>query len=248
MPTAIFAHRGLSLEYPENTISAFKAAEKAGADGIELDVQLSKDGVPMVIHDESLERTTNGSGFVRDCTARQLKTLSAGKWFGLRFRAGAIPSLQEVLDWLKPTGLQLNIELKNSRFPYEGMEEKVIRMIHDYHLSPRTIYSSFNHNSILKISKIDSEAATAPLCKRSKACPWKYIRSLNASGIHPHYRSVNRRVVETMHRHGIKVRPYTVNHVPIIKKLVSWNIDAVITDDARRAKKCLDKSKKNSAF
>ncbi|WKB37060.1 glycerophosphodiester phosphodiesterase family protein [Terrilactibacillus sp. S3-3] len=65
MPIAIFAHRGLSIEYPENTMSAFKAAEQAGADGIELDVQLSKDGVPVIIHDESLERTTNGAGFVR---------------------------------------------------------------------------------------------------------------------------------------------------------------------------------------
>ncbi|WKB37059.1 glycerophosphodiester phosphodiesterase family protein [Terrilactibacillus sp. S3-3] len=128
------------------------------------------------------------------------------------------------------------------------MEEKVIRMIHDYHLSARTIYSSFNHKSILKISKIDSGAATAVLCKKVRACSWKYIRSLQASGIHPHYRSVNRRIIETMHRHGIKVRPYTVNHIPIIKQLASWNVDAIITDDARRAKKCLTKTEKNSAF
>lgn len=244
MSTAIFAHRGYSAKYPENTMVAFKAAQKVGADGIELDVQLSKDGIPVVIHDETLNRTTDGRGLVQDFTVEQLSHFNAGKRFGWRFRHAIIPTLEEVLKWLAPTDLLLNIELKNKKFSYDGMEEKVIHLIHDYQLDKRTIYSSFNHDSLIKIIKIDPKAETAPLYKKTIPSPWQYAKALRASGIHPNYRIVTKELITLMHQHNLKVRAYTVNQPTPIKRLNSWGIDGIITDDPNRALESIKQPKK----
>ncbi|WP_243646919.1 glycerophosphodiester phosphodiesterase [Scopulibacillus darangshiensis] len=240
MVTTIFAHRGYSAKYPENTMVSFKAALKSGAQGIECDVQLSKDGIPVVIHDETLNRTTNGIGFVKDYTAKQLASLNAGR----RFHHAAIPTLKEVLAWISPTNLLLNIELKNKKFPYNEMEEKVITMIHDFQMENRTIYSSFNHDSLIKIAKIDANAETAPLYKKPIPSPWRYAKALRASAIHPNYRSVNKELIDKVHDHHFKVRAYTVNNASIMKKLISWGIDGIITDDPYRGRFCLEQMNK----
>src|SRR4051794_39288785 len=121
--TQIFAHRGYSASFAENTMGAFGEAEKAKADGIELDVQLTKDGELVVIHDEKVNRTTSGNGFVKDFLYKDLRKLNANK---KGVKKEPIPALSEVLEWLKSNKLSCNIELKNGLIPYEGMEEKVI--------------------------------------------------------------------------------------------------------------------------
>ncbi|MBM7646148.1 glycerophosphoryl diester phosphodiesterase [Scopulibacillus daqui] len=243
MSTKIFAHRGYSAKYPENTMPAFLAAHQCGAHGIELDVQLSKDGVPVIIHDEAVNRTTNGKGLVKDMTASCLTKLNAGQRFKWLNRKAAIPTLEEVLDWLSKTNLILNIELKNSVFPYKGMEEKVIKMVHDFDLSSRIIYSSFNHDSLVKIHKIDSSAETAALYKKAMPVPWEYAKSIHASAIHPHYRNVTKELIETAQQHHIQVRAYTVNKTKLIKQLISWKIAGIITDNPCHALSCLESSK-----
>lgn len=120
--TQIFAHRGYSAAYAENTMSSFLAAEKAGADGIELDTQLTKDGVVVVIHDEKVDRTTTGSGFVKDYSFKEIRKLNANK---KGIKKEPIPSLEEVLEWLKTNKLICNIEFKNGLIPYEGMRLQV---------------------------------------------------------------------------------------------------------------------------
>ncbi|WP_290369680.1 glycerophosphodiester phosphodiesterase family protein, partial [Peribacillus simplex] len=143
--TLIFAHRGSAGTHPENTMSAFKEAARVGADGIETDVQLSKDGEVVIIHDEKLDRTTNASGYVKDRTLMELKTLNASATHKGKLGKEKIPTLEELFIWLYDNQLFCNIELKNTLFLYPGLEEKVIRLIRTYEMEERVILSSFNH-------------------------------------------------------------------------------------------------------
>ena len=133
----VFAHRGYSGKYPENTMLAFREAEKVGADGIELDVQLTKDGQIVIIHDETLNRTTNGKGYVKDYTLAELKALDASVIKGTEFSPQRIPTLEEYCDWVKGTGLVTNVELKSSIVYYPELEEKTAEMIKAFGLEDR---------------------------------------------------------------------------------------------------------------
>lgn len=149
----LWAHRGCSQRYPENTLLAFgKAASLQGLTGIELDIQLTRDGELVVLHDERVDRTTNGMGFVRDYSLTEIKSLKidAGNAYPNQF----IPTLTEVLELLEArlkAGLKLNIELKNSVYPYDGMEEKLVALIHRRELQNIVVYSSFNAKSLVKL-------------------------------------------------------------------------------------------------
>ena len=155
----IWAHRGCSQRYPENTLLAFEnAARLNGLTGIELDIQLTRDGELVVIHDERVDRTTEGSGYVREYTLSELKRLHI---YADVNPTQEIPTMKEVLDLLDD-GLQeelkINIELKNSVCPYEGMEEKIVELVHSRELQNRIIYSSFNAKSLEKLRSLDAEA------------------------------------------------------------------------------------------
>lgn len=151
----IWAHRGCSQMYPENTMLAFeKAAELNGLEGIELDIQLTKDRELVVIHDERVDRTTEGIGYVRDYLLSQLKRLHIYAGSNL---SQSIPTMEEVLDLLEDkirTGLRINIELKNGVYPYEGMEEKIVKLINRRGMQKSIVYSSFSALSVEKIKKI----------------------------------------------------------------------------------------------
>ncbi|MEG7529903.1 MAG: glycerophosphodiester phosphodiesterase family protein [Hungatella sp.] len=185
-PMKIWAHRGSSFAYPENTLEAFEAAAKlAGLTGIELDVQLTLDGEPVVIHDEYVDRTTDGSGAVRNYTLQQIRNLNIA--------AGdhhtAIPTLREVFTLLKPycehDGLLMNIELKNSVIRYEGMEEKVLRMVREYELEPYVWYSSFLPESLETVKLLNPEASTGVLAVSLEAC-LAIAREVTADAVHPY--------------------------------------------------------------
>lgn len=230
--TQIFAHRGYSALYPENTMLAFLEAGKTDCDGIELDAQLTKDGEVVVIHDEKVDRTTSGSGFVKDFTYKELRTLNANKT-GLKKEP--IPSLIEVLEWMKTNKLICNIELKNSILPYDGMEEKVIGLIRDYGLSRRIILSSFNHYSIVHCYRHAPEIETAPLYSEGLYMPWIYAQSIRAGGIHPKHIAATDEIVRLSEQHGIAVRPYTVNKESDMQRLYKAGCSAIITDDPIKA-------------
>src|SRR5690625_2320633 len=162
--TKIFAHRGSSGTHPENTMIAFKEAEKVGVDGIEIDVHYTKDDKLAVIHDDTVDRTTNGTGPVREHTLAELQNLDAGSWFSKKYKYERIPALQEVLQWVSGfPHLVLNIELKYVALDYVGFEEKIIQEVEQYGLVERVIFSSFNHEALKKISDLNPKIECAVL-------------------------------------------------------------------------------------
>ena len=158
----IFAHRGASGYAPENTLAAFRLAEEQGSDGVELDVQLTKDGEVVVIHDEKIDRTSTGTGFVRDYTLEELKKFSFHNHMEA-YEGETIPTLEEVLNLLKPGKMEVNIELKTGIFWYPEIEEKTMEIVKKTGMEDRVIYSSFNHYSIQEVRRLNPEAETAYL-------------------------------------------------------------------------------------
>lgn len=226
--TQIFAHRGFSALFPENTMSAFFEADKSGADGIELDVQLTKDGEIVVIHDEKVDRTSSGKGFVKDFTYKELMKLNVGKKGGKKER---IPTIKEVFEWMKSNNIICNIELKNGLIRYEGMEEKLIQLIHHFNLAERIIFSSFNHYSIVYCYQLNPEIETAPLYSEGLYMPWIYGQSIRSKGIHPYYVTLTDEIITKSIHSGVAVRPYTVNKEEDMKRLFHLNCSGFITDD-----------------
>ena len=162
----IWAHRGANEFAPENTLEAFGKAADLGADGVELDVHQTMDHEIVVIHDEKLERTSSGRGFVKNYTLEGLRQFDYAK--GTRFEGKAhyaIPTLQEVFELLRPTGLTVNIELKTNVFPYPGIEARILRMAEEFGMRERVCYSSFNRLSIEKIHLLDPNAKVDEILK-----------------------------------------------------------------------------------
>ena len=155
--TLNIGHRGFSGLYPENTMLSFQKALEAGVDGFEFDTHLTKDGEIVVIHDEKIDRTTNGTGFVKDYTYEELKQFDASSVFAGQYGFNYIPTLREYFELTKGMDLMTNIELKNSIIWYDGMEEKVIAMIREYGVEEQIVLSSFNHYSIMKCKKLAPE-------------------------------------------------------------------------------------------
>ena len=146
----IFAHRGFSGKYPENTMLAFKKAVEIGCDGIELDVHLTKDNVLVIIHDEDIKRTANGQGLVRDMTFEELRRFDYSAGFKGVYGFNEIPTLREYFELVKDTDIITNIELKTGIFEYPTIEQRVIDMIREFGLEKKIILSSFNHYSVLR--------------------------------------------------------------------------------------------------
>lgn len=191
----IWAHRGCCMRYPENTWVAFEtAARLKGITGIELDVQLTGDEEIVVIHDEKLDRTTTGSGAVRDYTLAEIKGMSiTGSGCGEVYRTKegtviTVPTLREVFDLLEPyckeNGLRINIELKNSVVRYEGMEQMLVDLVAEYELEPYIVYSSFLPESMGLIKSLDPDAETGILAVYIHDCVKGAIEN-NADALHP---------------------------------------------------------------
>lgn len=188
----IWAHRGCSQRYPENTLLAFeKAANIKGLAGIELDIQMTGDGEMVVIHDERVDRTTEGIGFVRDHTLAEIKKLHI--YADINY-SQKIPTIEEVLDLLEPAmklGLKLNIELKNNVFAYEGMEQKIVDLVHRRGLQDRVIYSSFSALSLEKLHKIDGQTELGILDRKVSDCLYKLKGGCSAVALHPYWQSID---------------------------------------------------------
>jgi glycerophosphoryl diester phosphodiesterase len=188
----IWAHRGCSQCYPENTLLAFeKAGRLENLTGIELDIQLTKDGHMVVIHDERVDRTTESIGFVRDYTLDQIKRLHI---YADVNPSQQIPTIDEVFDLLEnrlKTGFKINIELKNSIYPYPGMEEKIIDLVHKRGLQDSIVYSTFSALSLEKIRELDKEADTAILDTKVSDCLYKLKGGCGANALHPFWQGIN---------------------------------------------------------
>ncbi|PGT82250.1 MULTISPECIES: glycerophosphodiester phosphodiesterase [Bacillaceae] len=228
----IFAHRGLSGFYPENTMAAFKAAVEVGAHGIELDVQMSKEGELVVIHDEKLERTTNGVGYVKDLTLNQLKQYDAGSWFHADFENEKIPTLNEVLEWVKllPKKLIVNIELKNDRIEYENLEKKVLRLIYELNLQQQCILSSFNRDSLKKIYELDHNIETALLFQGVPTDVLNLAKNLHVQALHSEAVFAQSILGRKANLAGYPIRVFTINTLVDFNSLKNTNTSVVMTD------------------
>lgn len=235
MTTKVFAHRGASGYAPENTLPAFELAEKQGADGIELDVQLTKDGEVVVIHDETIDRTSTGMGAVRDYTLKELRKHSFHNGRNT-YRGVTIPTLAEVLELVKPGRMEVNIELKTGIYWYPGLEERTAEVVKNAGMEDRVIYSSFNHYSIQKMRTIDKNAETAYLYSDVILDVENYARETGVNGLHPAlYHLYMADFLERYKASGMKVRVWTVNREADLRKFIEAGLEAVITNYPDRA-------------
>ena len=235
--TEIFAHRGASGYAPENTLEAFRLAMEQGADGIELDVHLTKDGEVVVIHDETLNRTSDGQGKVRDYTLEELKKFSFHNHME-KYQGVQIPTLKEALNLVKNSRIKVNIELKTGIYWYEGIEEKTMDIVKTMGMEDRVIYSSFNHYSIQKVLEQNSDAETAYLFSDVPLNMEKYAKDTGVKGLHPavyHLKMAD--FLETYLNSGLKVRVWTVNKKEDMKMFMDAGVDAVITNYPDLARK-----------
>ncbi|MGB7963740.1 MAG: glycerophosphodiester phosphodiesterase [Propionicimonas sp.] len=225
----IWAHRGARRQAPENTLPAFRRAIELGAEGVEFDVQLSADGVSVVIHDETLDRTTDGHGRVVDHTLGELRALdaSAGK---PGFPGVVIPTLDEVLAVFAPTELAVNIELKNSVVEYPGLEEAVLAAVSKHGLERRVVLSSFNADSVARLQDLTS-IPRAFVYDRLLRRPWAVAARLGAVAVHPPSRFVvSPRYVTRAHQAGLAVRVWTVNSERELRRMYHCGVDGVFSD------------------
>jgi glycerophosphoryl diester phosphodiesterase len=233
-----FAHRGASAHAPENTMRAFHIAEQLGADGMEFDVQLTKDGVPVVIHDELLKRTTGANGYVFEKTWEEIQSLDAGSWFGREFAGEKIPSLEEVIAEFGGR-MYLNIELKNSYFDMPGLEEKTIELIRRYGVEQQVIVSSFHHGSMQRFRELAPDIPTGLLYDCVIVGAADYSRRLGASAIHPFFATIKPEIVQEAHAKGLQVNVWTANEKEHMRLLILAGVDAIITNHPERLRDVL---------
>jgi glycerophosphoryl diester phosphodiesterase len=235
----IIGHRGYHAKYPENTIASFEAAIEAGATMIELDVMLSRDRKLVVIHDATLERTTNGHGSVADLTLTELKQLDAGSWVDTKFADQPIPELSEVLDQVNGR-VYINIEIKSDayepRHPPDAIEKQVIKLLRHKNLLDTCMISSFDVNILEQVAFMKNPPAIAFISKKP-ATPKtvQMCTRLNTFSWHPDHRVVTRNQVEQMHEAGIRVFPYNVNTFEGYSRIRNMEVDGVITNDPELA-------------
>lgn len=235
--TGILAHRGFSGKYPENTMLAFKKAAELDIAGFETDVQMTKDGVLVITHDEEISRVSNGKGYVKDLTLRELKELD--------FRNGMeefdldddtrIPTLEEFFDWFKDTEFLINIELKSSMIRYEGMVEKTMEMIKTYDIVDRVIISSFNHRDVVLAKELVPEIKCGFLTWSLFLNPGRYTKAYGIDYYHPDFNAMDDEDFIDCKENDIKILPYTVDEIEDMKNLVDKDVLYIITNYPDRA-------------
>ncbi|MCR5716783.1 MAG: glycerophosphodiester phosphodiesterase [Lachnospiraceae bacterium] len=235
----IWAHRGASGHAPENTLPAFDLAAKMGADGVELDVQLTADGELVVCHDEKVDRTSNAKGWIKDYTLEELRKLDFS--YGNQAYEGLqIPTMEEVFDLLQPTGLSINIEMKTGIVMYPQLEEKIVALTHEKGWQDRVIYSSFNHYSVQKIKELDPEAKTGLLYADGPVDMPAYCKKLGADALHPAWYNLQfPGFVDACHEQHIDLNVWTINDAESMKQFVELGLHAVITNYPQKARKII---------
>lgn len=238
-----FAHRGFSGEYPENTILAFKKGIEAGCDGIEMDVHLTKDGEVVIIHDEAVDRTTDGKGLVADYTLAELKKLDASFKFKGMYGKNEIPTLREYFELVKDTKIITNIELKTGINTYPGIEEKTLRLIDEYGLRDRIIISSFNHYSVLRMKALAPDMKYGLLSETWIVDFSEYARKLGMDFVHPIFNMVTEDFAMATKENGVGINTWTVNTEKDIRTMIDRGVAAVIGNYPNLARKIIDETK-----
>ncbi len=233
----IFAHRGASAHAPENTLAAFELALAQGADGIELDAKMSLDGHVVVIHDPTVKRTTGERGRVKDLVLSDLRTLDAGGFFSDQFRGEKIPTLEEVFETLGKRTL-INVELTNYTTPRDHLVESVCMLVKRFALQKRVMFSSFFASNLSKARAYLPDVPCGLLALGGLLGAW--ARSFGFAfgkyeALHPYRADVTPQQIQRVHRLQRRVHVWTVNPAEEMRRLFSWEVDAIFTDDPQLA-------------
>ena len=233
----LIGHRGYPALCPENTLASFEGAMQAGCDMIELDVTLTKDRKVVVIHDDTLDRTTTGKGPVRGHTLAEIQALDAGSWFDARFAAERVPELSEVIR--RTAGrCMLNIEIKESAFeadyPADAIEHQVVKLVKTSGAMDRVIISSFDKRILERIAAMDAPPAVAYITDHgADKRVLEMLLAMKAFSWHPRFKVLTRDQVGLMHAAGLKVFPWTINTREEAEKILALGVDGLICNELR---------------
>ena len=240
----IFAHRGASAHAPENTLAAFQLAVQHGAPAIELDAKLSVDGEVVVIHDQTVDRTTNGGGVVRQLPLAALRELDAGAKFDPKYLGEKIPTLAEVFEEVGHK-LFINVEITNYASPFDALPLKVAELVKRHGLQDQVLFSSFFGLSLRRAHRITPEVPLGLLAfpgfKGSLAR--SFVGKLTPyQALHPETGDVTPRLIAKAHQDSRRVHVYTVNNPEVMRRLFTWGVDGIFTDDPLLALQVLAES------
>jgi glycerophosphoryl diester phosphodiesterase len=231
----LIGHRGYPARYPENTLASFRGAMEAGCDMIELDVTLTRDRKVVVIHDDTLDRTTTGKGLVASHSLEEITALDAGSWFDPRFSTERVPELSEVLK-LTAGRCLLNIEIKTSAFeadyPADAVEHQVVKQVITGGAMDRAIISSFDRRILLRIAAMGEPPAIAFITDHGvDRNALELLIALKAFSWHPRFKVLTRDQVETAHSAGLKIFPWTINTCEEAQRVLAMGVDGLICNE-----------------
>jgi len=231
-PPYFFAHRGASARAPENTLSAFELAVKQGAPAIEFDVKVTSDGHVVIIHDQIVDRTTNGTGQVTKLPLAALRELDAGAWLSADFRGEKIPTLDEVFEAVGKK-IFMNVELTNYATPLDALVPKVAGLVKKHGLERRVMFSSFFPHNLMNAARLLPKVSRGQLFLGGGAGWWQraWGRLINVQAEHPDKQDVTAEYVKNAHARGRRVQAYTVNAPEDMRRLRELGVDAIFTDD-----------------
>ncbi|PKM69141.1 MAG: glycerophosphodiester phosphodiesterase [Firmicutes bacterium HGW-Firmicutes-2] len=227
----IIGHKGTSAYAPENTLASIRKAVEMGVKCIEIDVQLTKDKEIVVIHDYTLNRTTNGKGWIKEKTLKEIKVYDAGSWFGKTFEDEKVPTLAEVVKIL-PKDVWLNIEIKSIARERGDIEARILAIVKAHDILDRVIISSFDHVSLLKFRTLDQDIKIGLLIYAYWINPWEMIElsGIKPYSIHPAIEYLDEAFVVEGKKRGYKVFPYTVNSIDEYHYAMQLGVDGVFSD------------------
>ena len=233
----ILAHRGASVDAPENTLAAFELALAQGAHGVELDVKLSADREVVVFHDATVERTTDGQGKVAQLSLAALRELDAGSFFSDEFRGEKIPTLAEVFEKMGKRTI-INVELTNYKTPRDGLADKVCKLVQHFGLQDRVHFSSFLSSNLKRTRKLLPDTPRGLLALGGWIGLWARSFGFNFGeyqALHPSLKDTTARQVARVHRLKRRIIVWTVNNGEDMRRLFNWGVDGIITDDPKLA-------------
>ena len=226
----VWAHRGASGYAPENTLAAFQKAVDLDADGVELDIQLTKDDQIVVIHDETIDRTSDGKGWVKDYTLEELRAFNYNRTKP-EYKHADIPTMREVFELLKPTGLFINIEIKTGVVFYEKIEEKILALTKEMGMEDRVCYSSFNHYTVTRIHELKPDAEVGFLYADGPIDMPSYGVKHGVNALHPAlYNLQYDGFVKECKEKGLKLNVWTVTERPYREMCCQYGVDDIITN------------------
>jgi glycerophosphoryl diester phosphodiesterase len=224
------AHRGASGSAPEHTRAAFERALALGVDMIELDVQLSRDGELVVMHDPDLDRTTSGHGAVRAHEFAALKVLDAGSWFAPEFAGERVLNLREVLQLVRGRA-RLNTEIKAPPADWAELAQRLVDVLCEFEALHSSVISCFEPGALEMVRRLAPDAKLGVLWQRPDfSDAWWWAHTLGAVSVHPHWMLISERVMHRARAQGLRIMAWTVNEVETMRRLIRIGVDGIISD------------------